>query len=195
MKSCRFHDPNYLAMYYDGTLPKDLERIFSDHLLSCSECMEALLHLEGDLFSMRSMEFEPLPVRFAGMRDIRKGAVDAGAAVFQLMRGTMKLLKNVLGKPSFQPVSLAPVRKKGVETLMYRLEKEEMTLELDADGEETFRLELSGVSGKTVTLARGDRIVQGFSGVREERVSIGNLERGEFKLSIDGKEFIRFDVE
>jgi len=196
MKSCRYNNPDYISMYYDGVLPEDLEREFSDHLLSCRECMEALLRLEGDLFKMQSMEFSPLPERFAGMREQKRDRVVSGPAIFRLIQGKIRLLRGGAPKPTFQPVYLTPVRREGEKvTSVYRLTKEGITLELDGDGEDTFRLELSGMAGKSVVLSRGNRVVESRSRIRDEKITIGKLERGRYTLSVDGKDFASFSVD
>ena len=53
MKKCRFNDPDYISLYYDGALESEAEKRFSEHLLTCKVCGGALMALEKDLFLMR----------------------------------------------------------------------------------------------------------------------------------------------
>lgn len=196
MKSCRYNNPDYIAMYYDGVLPEDLEREFSDHLLRCGECMEALLRLEEDLFKMQSMGFSPLPERFAGMRERQRERLVSGTAIFELVRGRIRLLRGGAKGPSFQPVYLTPVRGEGEKiSSVYRLTNEGMTLEIDGDGEDTFRLELQGIAGKSIVLSKGNRVVESRSRIRDDKIFLSKLEKGKYTLSVDGKVFVSFSVD
>ena len=64
MKKCRFHDPHYISQYYEGTLDEETEKAFAEHILKCSECMNALLDLEKDLFLMKELKHDKLPEKY-----------------------------------------------------------------------------------------------------------------------------------
>ena len=59
MDKCQYDDPSLIAMYYDGVLPE--EQAFSEHLLTCTQCIEKLLNLERDLFLVENMPLIKLP--------------------------------------------------------------------------------------------------------------------------------------
>ncbi len=59
MEKCHYDDPSLIAMYYDGVLPD--EHAFTEHLLTCTQCIEKLFNLERDLFLMENMPLIELP--------------------------------------------------------------------------------------------------------------------------------------
>ena len=53
MKSCPFEESRELiVMYHDGGMPEELCKRYSEHLLTCKPCMQALLDLRNDLFGL-----------------------------------------------------------------------------------------------------------------------------------------------
>ena len=59
MDKCQYRNPSFIAMYYDGVLPES--HAFTDHLLTCKQCIEKLLNLERDLFLIENMPLIELP--------------------------------------------------------------------------------------------------------------------------------------
>jgi len=183
MKSCRFHDPDFITMYYEGVLDEEMERAFSDHLLTCSECMESLLHLESDLALMHSMKLSPLPE-----------AIGLKGAVFQLVHGKLRILQNLIGELRFQPLLLSPMRgKDGAD--VHQLEKGGIRFEIEAEGENSFKIELDGVRGKSFFIKQNNRMIERHADEKDEKVAICNLKRGSFSLFINDEKFTQFIVQ
>ncbi len=182
MKNCPFHESNIIAGYFDGTLDARTEEAFSEHLLGCSRCMDALLHLEKDIFLMESMKLQPLPKKLR-----------SGFALFHMVRGQLNLVRNIAGENRFMALPLAQVR--GRQKSVHAFEKSGVGLRIEGEGDHTFRIELDGVEGKSILVRRNGRIVERHSAERKRRVVFRYLERGSFSLYIDDREFIHFLVQ
>ena len=182
MGACRFNDPEYLALYRDGALDENAERAFTEHLLTCRECAEALFNLERDLALMEMLEYKALPAAHA----LRK-------TVFRLISEGIELVKTAAGWGEFTPFVLRPAR--GGTGKVFRCEKEEIRVDIGSDAPDRFTIEISGVRGKRLTLFREKRVVEAHARIREERVFFHDLERGRYSLSIDGGAPVEFAVE
>jgi hypothetical protein len=184
MKPCPYCDPALLAGYYEGTLDPDTEREFSRHLLTCPQCLEALMDLERDLTLMYSSRLRTPPRERPG-------------AVFQFGGWGLQILQNLAEPDIFQPVSLAALR--GDRTgMLYTLQREGITLSLYAEGRdqgEVFSITLEGVAEKSVQLRGEGRVVERRSAGPRNRVGIENLEPGAYTVYIKNKEFISFVVQ
>ncbi len=178
MKKCRFHNPNFISLYYDGLLKEDEKKAFSEHLLTCKQCMYSLLNLEKDLFLMRSLKYKKLPKR----------------AVFMLFSEGVKLIKNIAGPVKFKPLVPVPVRGKE-ESNVYRIEKSNISVDIGSDRENLFNLEISGVMDKSISLYCNGRLIEARAHVKEERVVIYSLERGLYRLVVEEEDFGEFIVE
>ncbi len=182
MKKCPFHESNIIAGYFDGTLDAQTEEAFSEHLLGCSQCMDALLNLEKDMFLMKSMKLGPIPKKLR-----------SGFALFHMVRGQLNLVQNLIGENRFRAIPLAVVR--GRERSVHAFEKEGIGLQIEGEGNHTFRLELDGVEGKSILVRRNGRVVERHSAERKQKVAFRYLERGSFSLYINNQEFIHFFVQ
>ena len=118
MKKCRFNRPDIIASYYDGTLPEKEKMEFEAHFYTCRDCMDALLSLEKDLFFMERMG------RLQTSRPI------ARRAFFEIVKNSLRLVKNLDCPPLFEPVVPVPVR--GEEVGKYRVEKKGVTVDIKA---------------------------------------------------------------
>lgn len=201
MKGCRFHNPDFIAMYYDGALPKEVEKEFSDHLLTCDECMESLLNLENDLFSMHAVDFKPLPEHLRvkvveGLRMVsekmRADAHAGKAAVFKILGNKLNLISNVLDQRNFKLAQLSPVR--GEERRAYKLARGGIIVLLSAEGENSIRLVVDGIRGKSISLKHNARIVEQHSDTVHDETVMSNLEKGSYLLTIDDEDFVQFIV-
>jgi len=181
MKNCPFYESNMIAGYFEGALDARTEEAFSEHLLSCSQCMETLLNLEKDMFLMESMKLRPLPKKLR-----------SGFALFHMVHGKLNLVQNLTGENRFIVLPLAVVR--GSEKSVYALEKSGVDLRIEGEGGHTFRIELDGVEGKSIVIRRNGRIIERHSAERKN-VSFRYLERGSFILYIDNREFIHLFVQ
>jgi hypothetical protein len=182
MEGCRFNDPEYLALYHDGALDERTERAFTEHLLTCEFCAEALFNLERDLALIKMLEFKAVPAAHA----MRK-------TVFRLLAEGIELIKTAAGWGGFTPFVLHPAR--GGSRKGYRYEKEGVRVDIESNAPERFTIEVSGVRGKRITLFRDKRVVEARARIREEKIFFHDLEKGRYALSIDGGMRVQFDVE
>lgn len=184
MKPCPYCDPALLAGYYEGTLDPDTEREFSRHLLTCPQCLEALMDLERDLTLMHSRRLRTPPGGRPG-------------AVFQFGRWGLQILQNLAEPEAFQPVSLAALRGDRRGTL-HTLQREGITLSLYAESQgrrQLFSITLEGVAGKDVQLCGEGRVLERRGAGSRNRVGIENLEPGAYTVYIKNEEFISFVVQ
>ena len=71
MKSCPFEENReFLVMYHDGVMPEELSESYSEHLLTCKPCMQALLDLRNDLFSMKNVRFVAVPGELGALAEV-----------------------------------------------------------------------------------------------------------------------------
>lgn len=183
MRECQFHDPYYISSYYDGHLSEDDSRTFTDHLLTCKDCMDSLLNLERDLFLLKNVNLKEVPIKTKTER-----------AVFRLLSEGIKLLKNLDGELAFHPVALLPVRGTKVSDV-YKINKQGIEVEIRGEDENLFSMELSGVKGKKVSINRDNRLVESHSRIGEEKLTIYNLERGNYSLVVEDEDLLMFSVE
>jgi hypothetical protein len=182
VKECPYHDPEIIARYFDGALDPGAEEEFSKHLFMCPRCMEALVELERDSALMHGVPLKPLPDSLSR------------SAVFRLEKTGLRLLKNLFGSEGFTPVlEPAPVRGKGACTAQ-RYEKEEVTVDILPGQRDCFSILVDGVRGRTLTLRKGDRIVEKRTGGDEDSLRMDGLGKGEFSLLIDEEGFISFII-
>lgn len=184
MKKCHYHDPVYISFYYDGALDEEAEKKFSEHLLTCKECMGSLLNLEKDIFFMNTMKFEEPPERDMSRK-----------AVFRLAADGFKLLKNWPGKSNFAPFVMLPAKGDEQKSAQYRMEKNNFIMDIKSEGDDLFTIELSGVSGGKVSLYKGSRLIEARSNIKEASVILYNLEKGSYSLVVENQDSIEFVVE
>jgi hypothetical protein len=182
MKNCQFYDANIIAGYFDGTLDDETEAAFSEHLLGCSRCLEALLDLEKDMFLMESMKMGPVPKRHR-----------SGFALFHMVRGRLDIVQNLVGEHRFRELPLTAVR--GREHRAHAFERDGISVQVEGEGDHTFRIELDGVAGKNIEVRRNGKIVERHSAEQKQRAIFRYLERGSFALFINNQEFIHFFVQ
>jgi hypothetical protein len=182
MEGCRFNDPEYLALYHDGALDEKTEKVFTEHLLTCEECAEALFNLERDLALMEMLEYRKLPAAHSRRK-----------TVFCLISEGIDLVKTAAGWGEFTPFVLHPAR--GGTRKVFRCEREGIRIDIGSDTPDRFTMEISGVRGKRLTLFRDKRVVEARTRIREERILFHDLERGRYSLSIDGGVPVEFVVE
>jgi len=181
VKKCRFNSPDYISLYFDRALDKAEEKEFSEHLLTCKQCMTTLLELQKDLFLMNNVQMERVPARYLQRK-----------AVFRLVKSGIELVKNLPGQNSFTPLVLDHA---GAEDKCYSIEKDNVTIEIKGEGGEEFNIVIHEVAGRKVTLYMGGRIVEARSNKEQESLVIHNLTRGVYSLEVDGLERIQFEVE
>ncbi|UCB46710.1 MAG: zf-HC2 domain-containing protein [Spirochaetota bacterium] len=181
MKRCPFNNPDFITSYYDGCLPEEEKERFEEHLFTCKMCMDALYNLENDLFLMRSMKYKhPAEHKFQ-------------KALFRLISDGIELIKNVEGPFVFEP--LVPVRVRGkAGAHCYKLQKDRIIIEVGSKSSEFFDVEVSGIEGRQVYLYSKDKLVEARSCVREKHVTLNNLNRGSYKLSVDDEDLVEFIV-
>jgi hypothetical protein len=187
-------------MYYDGVMPRDVEKQFSEHLPACKDCMESLLNLHNDLFSMHVTNYKQLPdrLRMKYMALMGKGQKEVShritgkIAIFKLLGGKMELKQNLLSPWSFKLLQLSQAR--GEKASIYHLQKGKVTVELSAEGEDTFKIALAGIQKSDLILKRNNRIIETHSAIESEEISICNLEKGSFLLRINSEDVIQFIV-
>jgi hypothetical protein len=186
-------------MYYDGVLPIDVEKQFSEHLPACKECMESLLNLHNDLFGMHVASYKQLPDKLrlerrlmgAGPKETphrTKGKM----AIFKLLGGKIELKQNLLAPWSFELLQLSQAR--GEKASIYQLQMGKVTVELSPEGKDTFKIALAGIQNRDLILKRNNRIIETRSAVESEEMSICNLEKGSFLLRINSEDVIQFMV-
>jgi len=181
VKKCRFHNPDYLSLYYDGALDEAEEMEFSRHLLTCRECMDALLQLERDLFLMSTSSLKRVP-RASGHSNV----------VFRFLKEGIELKENIRGEGGFVPQRLAHA---GEEEVSYVMERDELSVEIRNEGNALFGIEVKGVSGKKVRLFRGGRLLEARSHIGTSSAVFHNLIRGTYSIAVNGLDVVQFDVE
>jgi Fe-S oxidoreductase len=186
MKKCRFNDPDYLSLYYDGALDGEAEKKFSEHIMTCKECSAALLALERDLFLMKSMKLEDVP---EGLKYRR--------AVFRLAEEGLRIIKNLAGPVTFVPLELKATldsREEG-EKKRYRLKTDSVVVDVFAGGGSMFSAEITGTAGKSLSLYLDGKKIEAHGHVAEPGVLIDGLGRGRYSLMVDERLILEFDVE
>jgi len=183
MARCNFNKPDIISGYFEGTLSEKEKKLFSEHLLTCRECMESLQNLEREIFLMHTIPFTGIPEHKRGKK-----------ALFYLMEQGLKLLINLEGKNVFLPVRLLPVRGKEVYQA-YSLKSGDIYLNIVGREGKKFDLEIGGVKGKELILYKGDRIVEAHHSSSEEKVNISDLRAGEYSLRINRTEVVSFNIE
>lgn len=182
MKKCQFSDPQFISMYHDGAMDKETEKAFSEHLLTCQKCAGALMNLERDLFFMNTMKFKEVPA------DLK-----LRGAVFKLIADGIRLIKNLTGQNVFIPVQARAVR--GAEKYLYRFNAEDIKVDIRSEGGDIFTAEISGISGKSISIYRDKRLIEARAHITESKVVIQNLERGSYSLLTDNNSIVEFIVE
>jgi hypothetical protein len=225
MKSCPFEqNPDYVVMYHDGAMSREMEQRFSEHLTTCRSCMEALLNLQKDLFSMGIHRLHPVPSKLAaaaearvhGKGDTQKEAepagLHAGRAVFKFVRGMLNLVENLTGPKGFKEHEVPgflQTQGQGEYRVspVFRMEYHGVTLFLSSEGEApfgeklqpekegTFSIELRGLGERSVTLTRNGRIIEQHAGSYDESLTMKDLVCGEYELRVEGDAFIAFRVD
>lgn len=180
MKKCRFSEPDIIASYYDDTLAEKDRTEFEAHLYTCRNCMDALLSLEQDLFFMGSMG------------RMRISASSVRRAFFKITAGGIRLLKNLEGPAFFMPVPAVSVRGKKGER--YRLEKGGLAVEVKGAEKRGFDIEVSGIRGKKTCLYLTERLVEARAHPKKNTVFFYNLEKGFYKLCVEGEDILEFSV-
>jgi hypothetical protein len=182
MKRCPFNNPDFITRYYDGCLSAEEKEKFQEHLLTCKQCMDTLFNLENDLFLMNSLKLER-----PSERKFKK-------ALFRLISNGIELVKNIEGPFSFEP--LMPVRVRGeFASKGYRLQKGSAAIEIGSRGRKLFDMGVSGVEGKQISLYSKDRLVEAHSCEQDKRITLYNLRRGSYRLSVDDEDILEFTVE
>jgi hypothetical protein len=202
MKNCPFDGkPEYISMYHDGVMPREMEQRFSDHLTSCRSCSEALLNLQNDLFKLRSIDFRPVPS--AVVAEVRKeSAGEAGAeasgkkTLFRFADGVLRLIEDLSPKGEFSKQALSPARgKEPAVRSLYRTREGDTVVQLFSTGENRFGLELQGIRNRSVALVRNGRVIEERIDLDADRMIIDGLERGDYALMIDDEVFSIFRVD
>jgi len=183
MDSCSFNHPHIIAGYYEGTLPENEKKAFSEHLLTCSECMESLLNLEREVFLMHNIPFAGLPEGLGGKK-----------AIFCLMKEGLKILKNLGGKQVFVPVSFVPARG-NKRYNAYSLKSGDILINIIGREEQRFDLEIGEVKGKNLILYRENRVVEAHHFCSEEKIRISRLKPGDYTLKINNSQVVSFNIE
>jgi hypothetical protein len=186
MKKCRFNDPDYISLYYDGALDSEAEKRFSEHVLTCKECSGALVALEKDLFLMNSMKLMDVPERLRHRR-----------AVFKLLKDGIQLIKNLTGPDLFIPLELKDTlsQKGDKEKTIYRLKTDVMNVDIFGDKDGKFCAEITGAEGKSFYLYLDGKKIEAHGHVNEPSVLIDRLEKGKYSLVAGERLILEFDVE
>jgi hypothetical protein len=206
MKSCPFDsNPEYISMFHDGAMPQDMEQRFSDHLVTCSTCSEALLNLQNDLFKLRITDFEPVPAGLApeARQDAdREAAVDVAGTkpLFRFIKGVMTLVEglSVEGEFSLQEIPVVRGEARTVRSVYHRMPKPQeqpVGMYLISSEENRFSLELRGIRSHIVALTRNRRVIEQRIDHETDRMTIEGLERGDYTLMIDDEVFSVFRVD
>jgi hypothetical protein len=186
MKKCRFNDPDYISLYYDGALDSEAEKKFSRHILTCKECSGALLALEKDLFLMNSIKLADVPERLRHKR-----------AVFKIIKEGIRIIKNLTGPETFVPLELkATLDHRGEgEKKIYRLKTDSIIVDIYGEKDSKFCAEITGTEGKSISLYLSGKKIEAHGHVAEPGVLIDGLERGSYSLMVDEQLILEFDVE
>jgi len=195
VEKCRFHNPEFLSLYHDGALEESEQREFSRHLLTCRECMEALLQLDRDLFLMETASMEKVPKESLDSQESLesdRSLKTAGSRVlFRLVGEGIELIRNLEGEGAFYPRRFAHA---GGEELSFEVKRGALELEIRNEGQESFSLEIKGLAGERVDLYCEGRLIESRSSIRRKSTAFLGLERGNYSVSIGGLEVIRFEV-
>jgi hypothetical protein len=196
---CRFHNPEYLSLYHDGVLGDREEEEFSRHLLTCTECMEALMQLRRDLFLMETLpaDFSEATVQqktqtVPGQAELRPAGLFGIQALFRLAQGGLELLKNMSGEACFVSRRLEHA---GEDESCFVLSREGFEVEVRSEGPELFCIEVAGLQGEKLALYREDRLLEARSNIRGGSAVFHGLARGIYSLAVSGREMIRFQVD
>ncbi|MFW6139050.1 MAG: hypothetical protein ACOC7U_07750 [Spirochaetota bacterium] len=187
MSECKFNDPYYISMYYEGKLSGEDEKAFSRHLLRCRKCLEALLNLQNDLFTMFSVA-QPCEVSLQKTR-VRK-------PIFKLLSDGIMLLTGG-GQYGLAPVPLLASRGKITREVcghqVYKMKSNDIEIELSGAEGKLFNIEIRGASGD-ISLYREQRMVEARADVSPEGIKIYNLQGGVYTLFINEEKMLEFVV-
>ena len=185
MKKCRFNDPDYISLYYDGALESEAEKRFSEHILTCKVCAGALMALEKDLFLMNSMKLMDVPERLRHRR-----------AVFKLLTEGIRIIKNLNGPDLFFPLELKDTlgQKGDEEKTIYRLKTDTMNVDIFGDKGGKFCAEITGAVGKSFSFYLDGKKIEAHGHVTEPSVLIDGLEKGKYSLVAGERLILEFDV-
>ena len=186
MKKCRFNDPDYLSLYYDGVLDSEAEKRLSEHILTCKVCAGTLLSLEKDLFLMNSMKLMDVP---EGLRHKR--------AVFKLLKDGIRIIKNLSGPDLFIPLELKHTLGQNMneEKPIYRQKTDVMNVDIFGDKGGKFCTEITGVEGKSFSFYLEGKKIEAHGHVTQPSVLIDGLEKGKYSLMVGKRLILEFDVE
>jgi hypothetical protein len=197
MKSCPFDENReFLVMYHDGVLPEELCRSYSEHLLTCKPCMQALLDLRNDLFSMENARFVAVPGELGALaeEDAAEKMTRARKAVFRFMRGVLRLVDNPPGPGGFtlQVVPEFMGRRVGS---VYQRESRDFLLSVLQEEEHRFSIVVQGLAGRSFTLVRDGMVIEGHAPVQEDLLVLGELGCGDYELRVDDEVIVLFRVD
>jgi hypothetical protein len=199
MKNCPFKgNPNFIVMYHDGVMPAELEKRFSDHLVTCRPCMEALLSLKNDLFSMRTSGFVPVPQDLAVPVEECAGGrgISSRRALFRFIRGALRLVESPPGPGGFKLHEMPEfLEKQGVTGKAYRWGEGGVVVYLQQEGENRFNVVVQGLAGRSVTLLQNGRVFESHARVQEDNLAMGGLTCGSFEIAVDDEIILLFHVE
>ena len=207
MKSCPFNgNADYVVMYHEGLMPRKLEKEYEDHLTTCKACMESLLNLQNDLFAMESADLEPLPRGLAAeteqllsdgvsAQDRKEIGRDPGVrgALFEIIDEKLKMIRGHFGTGRFTLKPLPEFR--GSERSSYEVTILGVTIRLESENGDYFRMEISGTRGRLIELKRDGRVCEMHSDSGSDSILIGDLLKGLYTLSIDDKHVMIFTVQ
>jgi hypothetical protein len=197
MKSCPFEENReFLVMYHDGVMPEELCESYSEHLLTCKPCMQALLDLRNDLFSMENARFVAVPGELGALaeEDAAGKMASARKAVFRFIRGVLHLVENPPESGAFtlQVVPEFLGRRVGG---VYQREAQDFLLSLLQEEEHRFGIVIQGLAGRSFTLVRDGRVIEGHTPVQEDHLVLGDLGCGDYELHVDDEVIILFRVD
>ena len=206
MKSCPFSgNADYVVMYHEGLMPRTLEKEYEAHLTTCRACMESLLNLQNDLFAMESADLEPLPGGLAAeterllndgvsaqdRKEIDRDLKERGA-LFEIIDERLKMIRSHFGTGRFTLKPLPAFR--GSERSSYEVTILGVTIRLESENGDCFRIEFRGTRGRLIQLKRDGRVCEMHSDSGSDSILIGDLLRGLYTLSIDDKHVMIFTV-
>jgi hypothetical protein len=199
MKNCPFEgNPDFIVMYHDGAMPRELEKRFSDHLVTCRSCMEALLNLQNDLFSMQTSGFVPVPRDLAVLTEEPSSGkgVSARRALFRFIGGALHLVENPPVTGGFKLHQMPEfLGREGATGNAYRWEGQGVAVYLQQQGEGRFTMVLQGLSGRSVTLLQNGRVIESHAHAQEDHLAMGDLTCGSFEIHVDDEIILLFLVE
>ena len=197
MKSCPFEESRELiVMYHDGVMPEELCKRYSEHLLTCKPCMQALLDLRNDLFSMENARFVAVPGELGELAE--EGAAGKAAparkAVFSFIRGVLRLVENPPEPGAFTQQAVPEFLGRRVGG-MYQREARDFVLSLLQEEEYRFSIVIQGLVGRSFTLVRDGSVIEGHAPVQEDHLVLGDLGRGDYELRVDDEAIVLFRVD